>query len=109
MEIGKAIKSYRKRKGISQVELALKSEISQTYLSQIENGTRMASIPTLERISMELNIPLPILSFLSLDINSVEKSKQDSFRQIQPSINAFIQEFFKTELQPNYSDKPGKF
>jgi XRE family transcriptional regulator, regulator of sulfur utilization len=94
MEIGNTIKKLRKKKNIQQNELAEKSGISQTYLSQIENGSRSATIDTLEKICLALDIPLPIMSFLSLDINTVNPNKQEAFSRIKPAIQAMIEEFF---------------
>ncbi|MFP7255938.1 helix-turn-helix transcriptional regulator [Terribacillus goriensis] len=40
IEFGKYIREVRKKKGMTSVELAVKSGISQSYLSQMENGKR---------------------------------------------------------------------
>lgn len=97
MNIGATIKKLRKRKNIQQSELAGKSGISQTYLSQIETGERIPTIETLEKISKELKIPFPILSFLSLDANSIQTNKRDAFLRIEPAIKAMVEEFFLQE------------
>lgn len=94
MDIGSTIKKLRKRKGIQQNELAERSGISQTYLSQIENGSRSATLETLEKVCEALNIPLSIISFLSLDVNSVNPNKRDAFTRIEPAIKAMVEEFF---------------
>jgi transcriptional regulator with XRE-family HTH domain len=94
MDIGSTIKKLRKRKGIQQNELAERSGISQTYLSQIENGSRSATLETLEKVCKALDIPLSIISFLSLDVNSVNPNKRDAFTRIEPAIKAMVEEFF---------------
>jgi XRE family transcriptional regulator, regulator of sulfur utilization len=97
MDTGTTIKRLRKKKGFQQNKLAEKSGISQTYLAQIENGSRPATIETLEKICKILNVPLPILSFLSLDINSVDSKKREAYSRIEPAIRAMVEEFFLQE------------
>ena len=94
MKIGVVIKNIRKKKGVSQKDLAIKSDISSTYLSQIEGGSRSATIDTLERIGEALEVPFPILSFLSLDKNDINPNKRDSYEMFEPTFKAMIQEFF---------------
>jgi len=98
MNIGATIKNLRKRKGLQQFELAERSGISQTYLSQIENGSRSATFDTLEKICETLDVPLSILSYLSLDLKSVNPEKREAFLKIQPAINAMVEEFFLQDL-----------
>ena len=50
MDIGNTIKEQRKRRKIQQQDLAERSGISQTYLSQIEGGSRVPTIDVLERL-----------------------------------------------------------
>jgi len=50
MNLGQAVKEIRKHQGLSQEELAKEANITQTALSQIENGRR-PSVETLSRIS----------------------------------------------------------
>jgi len=94
MEIGITIKELRKKKGIRQNRLAEKSGISQTYLSQIENGSRSATLDTLEKICEVLNVPLSILSFLSLNADSIAPNKREAYLKIEPKIKAMVKEFF---------------
>ena len=65
MNIGKAIKICRHQKGMTQAELAKKSDLSVSYLSLLEQNKRDASISVLEKIANSLNIPLSILLFLA--------------------------------------------
>jgi len=97
MDIGTTIKKLRKKKGIQQNKLAERSGISQTYLSQIENGSRSATIDTLEKICGVLNVPLSILSFLALNVESIAPNKRDAYLRIEPAIKAMVEEFFLQE------------
>ena len=99
MNIGITIRKIRKRKKLSQKELSRISNISQTYISQIESGEKNPSIAIIEKIGDVLNVPFQIISFLSLDndISSIPESKQESYKQIEPAVKAMIEEFFFTE------------
>ena len=94
MDIGITIKKLRIRKKIQQNKLAEASGISQTYLSQIESGSRSATIDTLEKICEVLDIPLSILSFLSLNVNSIAPNKRDAYLKIEPKIKRLVEELF---------------
>lgn len=96
MNLGIAIKSYRQEKGIKQNTLAEKSGISQTYLSQIENNVKEPNISTLKVICDNLQIPLPVLFFLSLDVDDVKPEKRNAYNHLAPSIKSMITTFFAT-------------
>ena len=95
--IGTFIRDTRKKKGITQVNLAKHSKITQGYLSQIESGKRKNIMPTvLERIGNSLDVPLPVFQFMSLEIKDIPKNKRESFSALKPAIDALINEFFKS-------------
>lgn len=94
MNIGNTIKEIRKRKGFSQQELAKKSEVSQTYLSQIENGERNPTLEVLQKISVALDIPFPVLSFLTLEHTDISEDKIEAYKRIEPVVSSLIKEFF---------------
>jgi len=94
MDIGQTIFRVRKEKGIKQKDLAKGAGISPTYLSQIEKGQRIPTIYTLEKISAEINIPFPVLSFLSLDINSIPEEKKFAYNQIKPLLDGLVEKIF---------------
>lgn len=58
MSIGKKIKDLRKLNNLTQVELAKKSNISRSYLADIEKDRYNASLDTLKAISASLNVSL---------------------------------------------------
>ena len=99
MNLGLAIKNIRKQKGFKQNKFAELCQITQSYLSQIENNARDPNLSTLKIISEKLETPLPVLFFLSLENNDVPKQKQQAFSMIAPSIKSLVNEFFvNTEL-----------
>ncbi len=94
MELGSAIKNFRIQKGIKQNTLAEKCEISQTYLSQIENNVKEPNLSTLRIISKNLGIPLPVLVFMSLDESDITPQKRASYKHIEASIKSMLTAFF---------------
>jgi transcriptional regulator with XRE-family HTH domain len=58
IEIGKRIEKYRKRKGLTQQELADLMDLSRSSVTQIEQGKRNVTVPELFRFSTELEFPV---------------------------------------------------
>ena len=56
--LGSKIKILRKTRRVTQEDLAKQSEITRTYLTQIENGKVNPSIGKIKKISENLNISL---------------------------------------------------
>jgi len=94
MDIGQIIKDVRKKQGVSQKKLALKCELSQAYLSQIETNQKEPNLSTLKVIAANLNIPLPILFFMSLEDNDISEQKREAFNVVSPAIKSMLNEFF---------------
>ena len=94
MNIGTVIKSIRKKKGFTQSFLAERCGITQTYLSQIESNTKEPNISTVKKIADNLEIPMPILFFLSIDAEDITPEKQEAFKMIESSVKSLITNFF---------------
>lgn len=94
MNLGLAIKSIRKQKGLRQNQFAELCKITPSYLSQIENNNKEPNLSVLKLISNKLDIPLPILFFLSLDNDDIKPEKKEAFKMIAPSINSLVNQFF---------------
>ena len=58
LAIGLNILYYRKEQGMTQEQLAEKSNISRTYMQRIETATSSCTLNTLIDIAEALNIPL---------------------------------------------------
>lgn len=97
LDIGISIREQRIRKGIKQKDLAVRCELSATHLSQIEKGIKKPSLDTLERICNTLEIPLPVLSFLSMTPETVDPKKREAFIKIESSIKGMIKDIFFSE------------
>jgi XRE family transcriptional regulator, regulator of sulfur utilization len=95
MNIGKVIKDTRKQRRQTQTEFALSCGITQTYLSQIENNVKEPNLSTLKTISANLDIPLPIMFFMSLNEDDISPEKRKAFEIINPSVKSLINEFFR--------------
>ena len=57
-KVGKRIKELRNKLGISQEELAFRSEIHRTYIASLEVGKRNVSIATLEKVVNALEVSM---------------------------------------------------
>ncbi|BDQ13274.1 hypothetical protein TEGAF0_24910 [Sediminibacterium sp. TEGAF015] len=97
MNLGTVIKDIRKQRGQTQTEFAESCGITQTYLSQIENNAKEPNLATLKEISKKLDLPLPILFFLSLNEDDISPEKRKAFEIINPSVKSLINEFFRVE------------
>jgi len=54
--LGSAIRSLRKSQGISQEELAHRSQVDRAYMSSIERGTQNPGVMTIIRIAQSMGI-----------------------------------------------------
>lgn len=72
--IGKNVAKYRKRKGLTQPQLANKLELSTTFIANIERAVSAPSLLTILDISTALNIS-PCFLFQDKDILFVPKDK----------------------------------
>lgn len=94
MDLGNVIKNIRKQKGQTQSEFAHACGITQTYLSQIESNLKEPNLSTLKSISENLNVPLPILFFLSMTDEDIHPNKRQAFQIVSPSVKSLVNEFF---------------
>ena len=94
MDLGATIKKLRKQKEMTQEDFANKCDITQTYLSQIENNQKEPNLATLKTIGEKLDIPLPIIFYLSMNADDVPEEKRKAFEMVSPSIKSLVHEFF---------------
>ena len=82
--LGTAIQQIRKRRGMSQDELAENVGISKTFVSLIENGHRGVATETLNQIGAALGVPAAFLTLLATksvrkrSVSKLLKSTQDA-------------------------------
>ena len=58
VKMGNRIRDLRNKMGLSQEKLALKAGVDRTYLAGIESGKRNATITSIEKIVIALEITL---------------------------------------------------
>ena len=78
--VGKRIKQERIKKGLTQQEVADLAEITNNFLSYVENGKKQASLDTIHKVSNALNISL---SELFIDV-PYKKTEYSLSEQILP-------------------------
>lgn len=96
MNIGDNLKKIRKEKGFNQIKFANSLNISQSYLSDLENGRKNISIETAKNIADKLDVTLgyltsgnKMLGDLTQDDKEVEMLKLDKhINETQSKIEA---------------------
>ncbi len=68
LAVGKAIRTLRARKGVSQKELAERAEITPSFLSLVEGDRRDASIKVIERIAAALDVSPEVLIWEAVEL-----------------------------------------
>lgn len=94
MNIGQVIKKIRKEKGIKQGEFSKQCDITQTYLSLIESNRKQPNVAILKTIAENLDIPLQVLLFLSLDEEDIPERKKETYKALEPSIKGMINQIY---------------
>ena len=95
MNYGKAIKNFRvNRIKQTQTIFAKSIGITQTYLSQIENGIKKPSTDLLDRISIYVEIPIPFLFWYSITEEDIKEHKLEAYRMLKSATDALIESFF---------------
>ena len=74
------IRELRKKKGLTQQQLAEKVGISNVSLSNYERGTQMPDLNTLARIAVELDVSTDILLGISGEVTETEVPKTPEAR-----------------------------
>ena len=59
--IGKRIRTLRRQAGLTQEQLAERANLSPSYLSHVERGTKRLSLDALEQIAEALAVPMTSL------------------------------------------------
>lgn len=55
---GENLRRARRLKEVTQEELALRADLSRTYVSEVERGGRNVSIDNMDLLAQALNVPL---------------------------------------------------
>lgn len=66
--LGRNVREYRKRLGLSQEQLALEADMKRSYVSDLERGTRNPSVKAIGRLAIVLRVqPWELLLPLTRD------------------------------------------
>nr|WP_320039045.1 helix-turn-helix transcriptional regulator [uncultured Bacteroides sp.] len=90
MDIGIAIKTLRKRKKISQKDLAKECNLSVNALCNIENNISFPQKSTISRICEVLNIPTSYLLFFSISDEDIPSDKKAVFNSLNSTIKNLL-------------------
>ena len=96
--LSEAIRSTRKNMGMNQEEFSKLIGITQTYLSQIETGAKTPAMCIVERICYESKVPLQVMMWKSLDVNSLQYKNREKFLLLKPVIDDLIDKIFEDEI-----------
>jgi len=94
MNLGLAVKTLRKNKGLTQSNFCEMVGITQSYLSQVENGNKEPSIDVVKKIADALGTPIPVLFWFTLTEEDVDESKVEVFKLLKPSVDSLVNAFF---------------
>lgn len=82
--IGQRIHDMRKKRRMSQEELALSSDIHPAYLGRVERGEKCPTAQTLFKISQGLKVPLSQLTDIGAPL---EHTSTEALRRIQNALD----------------------
>lgn len=88
------IRNVRKRRGLTQNDLATQTGTTQAYISNIEKGKVNPSLDMLERISEALKMPVPVFQFLALSSDDIPSEKREDFKKVQAPMLKLLNEAF---------------
>lgn len=90
MEIGSAIKLLRKKRSLTQKELAGICEISANALGQIEKNVSFPQKNTINKICEALDYPVSYLLFFSISEDDIPNDKKDVFNSLNSAIKTIL-------------------
>ncbi|MFQ3675525.1 MAG: helix-turn-helix transcriptional regulator [Endomicrobiia bacterium] len=77
--IGLRVKEFRKKRNLTQEQLAEKSKLHTTFIAHIESGKKVCSIKSLQKIANALKVPVFLL--LQTNDKQVEYLQYDLLTQ----------------------------
>lgn len=105
-QLGINIRKYRKKMGLSQFELAEKSDVSPSYIGYIERAKKTPSLKTILKIADSLNISVSVL--LGENIEELQNATISQINSHLKDMNIedlnFILEnliYFKSRISPS--------
>jgi len=97
MNLGKAIRLCRKKKGLKQAELAGLSNISVSHLCLLEKDKRDPSFSAVKAISDALKIPVSDLVLLASQHEDINELSENQIEELSRNIMGIMDEANKQE------------
>jgi transcriptional regulator with XRE-family HTH domain len=97
MNIGSAIKTLRKERGLGQKELAQKCGLSVNALSQIETNSSFPHKSNLDAIARALEVPLSYLIFFSVTDSDVPEDRKEVFNTLNTALKKILSDSISKE------------
>ena len=86
MDLGKAIKMCRMKRGLKQAELAELADISVSHLCLLEKDKRDPSLSVVNAIAKALNIPVSVLVFLASQYDEIKELNEKQIEELSRGI-----------------------
>lgn len=90
MNIGRAIRLCRTRRGASQGAVARRASCSVSYLSMLENNKRDPTLSTLTNVAQALQIPVGLLFFLASEQEDLGPIDEKTAGKLMQSVDASL-------------------
>lgn len=107
MKIGAAIRLVRNNLDISQEELSSRSGLSQTTISQIENGLKTPTQRSLKKICTAMDTPEAVLYILAMDETDIPRNRKEAFDKLYPQIRELAIQILGSKKSKVLKNKPG--
>ena len=100
MEIGKALWEIRENElNKAQNVAAHEIGITQSYLSQIEDGKKIPSQEVLEKICKTYGVPVSVVVWMATYPDDVAKDKRSAFKVLKPLVDDLINDYFANTIR----------
>ena len=86
IDYGRALKICRAAPKVSQQQVARKARITASYLSLIESGRRIPSLPTLERVCKAMGVPAHLVMLLAAGPGDIPGSQRKRLADVALSL-----------------------
>ena len=94
MNLGKAIRLLLEKRGLSQKDLATKTQLSETSISLLMSGRTQPRKENLETIARVLDVKPEFLIFLSINKDDVPEEKKELYDMVWPQLETTFMKLF---------------
>ncbi|WP_435307225.1 helix-turn-helix domain-containing protein [Pseudoxanthomonas sp. LjRoot125] len=100
MNVGRAIRLCRTKRGASQGAVARQASCSVSYLSMLENNKRDPTLSTLIRVAQALQVPVGLLFFLASEQEDLGPIDEKTAGKLMQSVLASLAKPTNATTQP---------